>query len=247
MVAARMQEMQRNEAAPAQGSSNEWTNGLFECCNSGVGTCLYAFCCTTCARATTRTNLDSSDWCFNFCCLTQVLGYNIIREGYGIEGNCCGDILKTLLCPGCTTAQMLQEVKARGGYQYENRGADAEEDWKYHTFSCFDKFEAAIYTFCCPYCALADARSSYDGSDCIFNFFCVPTAIARNIIREGYKIKGGCMEDICCSVLCPFCTICQLVNEVAERGPINRAKMDISLAPMPGQVVVQQPLDQGGV
>jgi hypothetical protein len=68
--------------------------------------------------------------------------------------------------------------------------------------------------------------------------------IARNIVREGYKIRGGCLEDIMCSILCPWCTVCQIANEVAARGPINRAKMEVSLSPMPGQIVVQQPADQ---
>jgi Cys-rich protein (TIGR01571 family) len=168
--AAQAQAMQRQQvvqAAQAQGFSNEWSNGLLGCCDAGAGTCLYTFCCPSCALATARSKLDSSSWTFNCCCLTTCLGYNIIREGYRIEGNCCTDIIKSVLCPCCVTAQMLQEVNTRGGYNYVNRGGDGEEDWKFHTFSCFDKFESCIYAFCCPYCALADARASYDGSDCM--------------------------------------------------------------------------------
>eukprot|EP00727_Mastigamoeba_balamuthi_P003746 m51a1_g13369 hypothetical protein (102) ;mRNA; f:830-1302 len=92
--------------------SDQWTNGLFSCAN--FGNCAYAFFCGSCAFASARTRYDSSNWCLNLTFLTPPLTRNIIREGYGIEGNCCTDVLISCCCAPCTAAQLLNEVDSRG-------------------------------------------------------------------------------------------------------------------------------------
>ena len=49
-----------------------------------VGTCLYAYCCTPCALAEARTNLDGSSCCFNCLFLTSCPERWMIRSAYGI-------------------------------------------------------------------------------------------------------------------------------------------------------------------
>eukprot|EP00727_Mastigamoeba_balamuthi_P003533 m51a1_g13177 hypothetical protein (100) ;mRNA; f:99147-99628 len=92
--------------------SSEWSSGLCSCEN--LGNCCYAYWCYPCANASARTNYDSSNWLLNCCCLTPPITRNIIREGYGIEGNCVGDVCLTMWCPLCVTAQLLNEVEHRG-------------------------------------------------------------------------------------------------------------------------------------
>ena len=83
-------------------------------------------------------------------------------------------------------------------------------------------FENTLYGCCCPSCALASVKSSYDGSSWCFNCLCfsVSPHLVRNYIRVGYNIEGsyGC-GDCCMSYLCKQCVVVQLLNEVKLRGP----------------------------
>jgi hypothetical protein len=40
--------------------------------------------------------------------------HNIIREGYGVQGSCLGDICVSTFCLPCAVNRMAQEVKVRG-------------------------------------------------------------------------------------------------------------------------------------
>jgi hypothetical protein len=52
------------------------------CCSDGCLTCFCAFCgCGQCLLASTRQRYDTSNWCFNCCCLSPAVGRSIIREG----------------------------------------------------------------------------------------------------------------------------------------------------------------------
>merc|ERR1719415_477352 len=44
----------------------------------------------------------------------------------------------------------------------------------------------------------------------------------RNLIREGYKIEGGCCGDICISMFCGPCVAIQLRSEVMYQPPIGQ-------------------------
>lgn len=80
----------------------------------------------------------------------------------------------------------------------------------------------ACYGTCFPCCALASAKTLFDGSDWFFNFCCFSChcAVVRSYIRQGYEIDGRVgMGDCCCSMLCYPCVVTQLLNEVSTRGP----------------------------
>ena len=68
-----------------------------------------------CYNADTRNQYDGSNWCFNFLCLSSAMARNMIREGYGIQGSCLGDIIMSCLCGPCSAVQLRQEVASRGG------------------------------------------------------------------------------------------------------------------------------------
>ena len=59
---------------------------------------------------------------FNCCCLNGVNGRNIIREGYGIQGDCCMDSLTALCCGPCSSTQLLIETKKRGALTVKQFG-----------------------------------------------------------------------------------------------------------------------------
>jgi len=92
----------------------QWQTGLCDLCSDGVGGCLYAFCFPHFAFASARTAYDGSNCCLNFCCGSPVLLYNIIREGYHIEGTCCCDLCIVYWCLPCAAVRMKGEVNKRG-------------------------------------------------------------------------------------------------------------------------------------
>ena len=68
-----------------------------------MGFCL----CSHCMVAAARTRFDASDPCLNLLCLTPCAARNIIRSGYGIESNCCNDILIGTFCCPCSACQVI--------------------------------------------------------------------------------------------------------------------------------------------
>merc|ERR1712086_678574 len=80
---------------------------------------------------------------------------------------------------------------------------------------------ACCFACCCPQIVASQARSTYDGSDCWFNCLCMPLALTRNVIRQGYHMEGGWIEDCVLSACCALCVAAQLAYEVADRGPIK--------------------------
>ncbi len=91
----------------------QWSHGLCDCCSDGCGSCCFACCCLSCSWAQARTRYDRSSCCLNFCCLGSAATRNIIREGYGIDGTCVGDVCVAACCPCCAAIQANAETTAR--------------------------------------------------------------------------------------------------------------------------------------
>ncbi len=73
-------------------------------------TCCYATCCVPCVFARARSDFDSSNCCFNLVCVPPVVNVSIIREGYGISGGCCSDLIfGTCLAP-CGAAMLREHM-----------------------------------------------------------------------------------------------------------------------------------------
>lgn len=98
-----------------------------------------------------------------------------------------------------------------------------QNKWKYGLCESWcQKPEVFCRSSLCTPWTFARARSKYDGSEVCFNFCCVSNWITRNIIRNGYKIKGGCCGDCMFTSCCPVCSSAQTYLEVEERGPISQ-------------------------
>lgn len=95
-------------------TGRDWDQSIFSVCQDGALTCLTAYCCGPCYLASARQRYDSSNWCFNLCCLSPCAVRNIIREGYGYDGTCLSDILWSGCCAPCSVCQLAHETKISG-------------------------------------------------------------------------------------------------------------------------------------
>eukprot|EP00760_Papus_ankaliazontas_P032954 PhM_4_TR609/c1_g1_i1/m.26097 len=179
------------------------------------GMWLNACCCGPCAFSSLRSEFDGSSWCFNCMCVPGCVVRNIMREAYDIEGSCGGDILSGL-CACCNYTQLKKELQQPNRARAAMASVIGRDQWKAPL--CNTSGTGCLMATFCPVIAAAQARSAYDGSNCFFNFLLVNPVLARNIIREGYGIEGGCMGDIMIAACLPCCNACQLLEEVNVRG-----------------------------
>ena len=84
--------------------NQKWAISLFEV--GDAQPCLYSYCCTQCALAQARTNLDGSSCCFNFFFLTSCPARWMIRTTYGIPGDAYEDCYMPYFCNACVTNQV---------------------------------------------------------------------------------------------------------------------------------------------
>ena len=87
---------------------------LLNCCSAGCCVCTSAFICGHGVLASARTKYDGSNNCLNSWCIGPVGLRNIIREGYGIRGDCCTDCMVVTCCGPCAAIQTYNEVQVRG-------------------------------------------------------------------------------------------------------------------------------------
>jgi len=193
---------------------SEWNVKLFSC--DDKGTCLYAWFLPCCAMASARTEYDESNFIFNLLSLNPTMARNIIRQGYGIEGNACEDIILPMFVQPCIINQMLAEVRKRGPHR---AGEHGQQEWKKGLFAC--DMGACFYAACFPQCAIAESRKRYDDSSFCLNCMCGGVALNRSIIRTGYSLEGNCVTDILFSCLLPVCVISQCLQETSQRGRIQ--------------------------
>ena len=207
-------------AMQASAPPTEWAQGLFSCC-SDFSTFCYAWCFGPCAISSLRTEFDSSSCCFNFLCVSPALVRNIIRESYGIEGGCCGDIWIMLFCLACAAVQMKNEMKQPYRVKPQKPPGSQGREWSNGLVSC-EMGGPCILAWLCPKIALAQARTGYDESNCLFNCVCVQPCVVRNIVREGYGIEGGCCGDMMVTCFLPCCVSHQIQREVVKCGSIRQ-------------------------
>lgn len=76
----------------------------------------------------------------------------------------------------------------------------------------------STYSYCCPFIALAQARSHLDGSSCCFNCCAMNPAVTRWLIRSAYGIPGSAFEDCYTTYFCPCCSINQMLQTTKSYG-----------------------------
>ena len=99
---------------PSRGGSRRFKSNILNVCSAGPLYCILGCLFPAPVMAKARSKYDESNCCFNFFCLTPCANRNIIREGYGLNGNCITDILCTTICTPCSAIQAVAEVKKRG-------------------------------------------------------------------------------------------------------------------------------------
>ena len=78
---------------------------------------------------------------------------------------------------------------------------------------------ACLYSYFCPCCALAESRAHLDGSQYWFNFFCLPLAPYRWLVRSAYNIGDldSGLTDIALTCTIPCCVINQLYQTTLNK------------------------------
>ncbi|KAJ9439807.1 erythrocyte membrane associated protein 2 [Diplonema papillatum] len=126
----------RSTILPAKQFDPDWDAGVFGCFGD-VGVCCDVICCYFCdqarlysAHVDNRPDHCNGTVCFCLFAGTAIssaicfvplaaIGYTCwlresIRSFYGIDGNCCYDLLASLFCNPCATCQMHRELSRRG-------------------------------------------------------------------------------------------------------------------------------------
>merc|ERR1712039_156879 len=95
--------------------TEEWSQGLFECCKEGCGRCFTLCCCASCAYGRAMEILLQGNCVvcclFGACCMCCNRGK--IRDNYSIKGSGCDDCLVWLFCAPCSVIQTVAEVQKR--------------------------------------------------------------------------------------------------------------------------------------
>ena len=112
----------------------DWDHGLFGCCFSPFH-CIVSYLCP-CWQFTV--NAVEADEC-GCCCAAISFFIPIIdcwvlcrtrgkvREKYGIDGTCCGDVITSILCPCCVMIQTAHQLdKAVFRWDHLSMGEEIE-------------------------------------------------------------------------------------------------------------------------
>mmetsp|Transcript_12717 Transcript_12717/g.18757 ORF Transcript_12717/g.18757 Transcript_12717/m.18757 type:complete len:248 (-) Transcript_12717:198-941(-) len=205
---------------------NKWRFKLRDMTKRSKRNFFYGLLCPQCAYASARSQLDGSNWCFNCLFLNPCAIRNIVREGYGIEGNMMDDIILSSFCCACTSCQMLNEVQDRGEVRVDRSSLEESlevHEWEQELWKgMFEDNVKGLFGCIFPTCTYAMARAAYDGSSELFNLLCVNPCLARNLIREGYGLKGNCMSDIFMGFCCLPCSATQSFIEGDSRGQVKK-------------------------
>ena len=93
-------------------------------------------------------------------------------------------------------------------------------EWEIPLFTMGDP-KVCLFSFLCPCCAAAHARSRMDDSNLVFNVSCLCLPLTRWLIRTAYNINGDPMEDAATSICCFPCAVNQILHTTMARGNPN--------------------------
>lgn len=230
---------------------SSFTIGICEC--GDIKSCLYSWCCTACALAESRTYLDGSPFCFNFCTLglgPSLPAYRwLVRSSYKIGDNqaCLGDVCCSLCCTCCVVNQLYQTTVAKGNPTPQSGGI------LYNTTPMGgERYGCCSMDFCCaclcPCCSVGTILNEAIGMPWCLGCCCVPFWQARNFTRyhlrlqrtsctgDGFWCHGDCKEE-CVMPCCAHCVLnCipyvgYLLFLYYQAGFIMGLKQDVALRP----------------
>ena len=192
-------------------TNTEWSITL--CAPGACTDCMYAYCCTPCALAQARTNLDGTSCCLNFLLGNAISMRWMIRTAYGIQGDECSDCFTTLCCPCCVVNQMYQTTKTLGDPFGPMPGAHMErgQEWASANEPC-DCGSCCCACFC-MYCAQGRILQDSMGMSSWMGCCCVNPCFARNMVKVHYRV--GKADDDCCNDALIPCLISLPVGGIA--------------------------------
>ncbi|KAH3757824.1 hypothetical protein Pelo_10376 [Pelomyxa schiedti] len=98
-------------------------------------------------------------------------------------------------------------------------------EWQAPLFSCKKcSCRSFCYAFCCSSCASATAVNNFDDTNWCIACMYSSAPLVRNHIRMGYGIEGTYLQDALIGCLLPWCSTCQVLEEVKKRGAPPTAK-----------------------
>jgi Cys-rich protein (TIGR01571 family) len=158
--------------------------------------CMFSWCCSPCALASARSQLDGSSQCFNLMCVNTFTTRFLVRSAYDISGSNYDDLTLSCCCVPCATNQVYQTV-IKNGKREPNRmfvrtalDADCSQ-----AFTC-DQLGASL---CCFPCMTAMATSNaLHGLPLPLALCCISPCTNANIIRYHYGNTSGewsCLDD----------------------------------------------------
>eukprot|EP01040_Poterioochromonas_malhamensis_P006978 gene6978-7528_t len=104
-----------------------------------------------------------------------------------------------------------------------NYSATQQEDqrqWKIDLCEVGD-CSSCLYSYLCPACAVADARTELDGSNWYVNCVVMKPVAARWLVRTAYNIPGNAQNDCWTGLFLPCCTANQLLQTTKHYGKTN--------------------------
>lgn len=202
--------------------STEWNTGLCACF-SDFPVLLQAWCLPCIFIPKWRSDLDGSNCCFNFLCLTPSTFVHIARTGYGIGGNwCIEDCILPRFCLCLQTSRAGRQIKAGGPLKQPQEGS---AEWSNPLTGCFSDFMGLIASCCFPGTVISCALAEKKNSPCLFNFCCMPYPVQRQLIRQEYGIGDSCAMDI----LWGCCPGISNLDEVRVGGQVRKFTIDTAL------------------
>lgn len=165
---------------------SDWDISCYDCGNPER--CYTCFC-PSCALAQARTNVDGSDFCFNFFCLFPPVTLWLIHSAYGIP--CTANHILEIMCFGnCYINRVYQTTANRGNPNANFRGKH--------------KNTVPLNDPCCPTCACSSCLFAAACPCCFFWYklyehmnmpcciaCCTCPWTAQNLLRYQYGIGGG--------------------------------------------------------
>jgi hypothetical protein len=185
--------------------------GLFDI--GDVSTCMYAYCCPgmVVIISSSRSQLDGSEWCLNFLCLSPCAYRWMVRSAYGIGdvSSCGDDCMYSTCCSCCVANQLYQTTKAYGNPSPNDVGPQYNVNTFNNTFASGDGvFCNFIAAFCCTPCTMGKVMEKSIGMPFYLGCLYMNPFIGRNVMRYHYRLRPYTSSDNTEELMVPAAAVC---------------------------------------
>mmetsp|Transcript_15295 Transcript_15295/g.23034 ORF Transcript_15295/g.23034 Transcript_15295/m.23034 type:complete len:278 (+) Transcript_15295:72-905(+) len=160
-----------------------------------MDSCLFSCCCSPCAYALSRTQLDDSPFLYNLFCVPSCPLRWMIRTAYDIhDGDDCTDCIIPTFCYCCSANQIYQTSKRIGRTYQSGRQFNTQE---FQTPLGSGSLQDGLYACFCMQCAVGTALQRAVGMPFYLGCCCMTPFAARNVFRYQFHIQGDDMLQEC--------------------------------------------------